>query len=234
MRDRYGMPTEGPMAPKVQLGVVGTGLSAPDRREKSLQLVMKRVIDCLIALFVLLVTCPLMIGIGIAIKLDSSGPIFIAQERIGRGGRPFRMYKFRSMVSDSAGTVEELRLAYGLSGLLFKLQNDPRRTRVGKALRRFSLDELPQLFNVLKGEMSLVGPRPPLPHEVMQYNEYQRHRLAGLPGMTGLWQVSGRSLLDFEMMVELDLEYLSNWSLWRDIVIMLRTIPAAISGKGAW
>jgi lipopolysaccharide/colanic/teichoic acid biosynthesis glycosyltransferase len=144
------------------------------------------------------------------------------------------MYKFRSMVSAWPDVTEHSELARRFNGPLFKMQHDPRRTTVGRFLRRFSIDEVPQLLNVLKGDMSIVGPRPPLPEEVLHYNEYQRQRLAGIPGMTGLWQVSGRSLLGFDAMVELDIQYLNQWSIWRDILIMIQTIPATIRGTGAW
>jgi lipopolysaccharide/colanic/teichoic acid biosynthesis glycosyltransferase len=175
----------------------------------------------------------LAVPIGIAIKWESPGPIFYVQRRCGRNGCTFRMLKFRTM-SDGAETQKEsLQKHNEVSGPVFKIKKDPRVTKVGKLLRKTSLDELPQLVNVLLGHMSLVGPRPPIPEEVNQYEMAQRRRLSVRPGITCLWQVRGRSLIPFEEWVRLDLEYIDRWSLLLDLRILLLTIPALISMRGA-
>jgi exopolysaccharide biosynthesis polyprenyl glycosylphosphotransferase len=195
---------------------------------------LKRAMDLVLTGAGLLVLSPALIGIAILIKLDSPGPIFYAQERVGRHGRRFRMLKFRSMRRDADRLLLQLRDRNEAVGPLFKIKDDPRVTRIGKVLRRLSIDELPQLLNVLRGEMSLVGPRPPLPAEVDEYEEWQFGRLRAVPGLTGLWQVSGRSDVPFHDMVRLDLHYIRNWSLSLDIQILARTIPAVISSRGAY
>lgn len=197
-------------------------------------LLVKRAIDIVGALVGLTVGAPLFGLIALAIRLDSPGPVIFRQTRIGRGGRPFSMYKFRSMYE---GAEEQQMLLADLNeadGPIFKIKDDPRLTRVGRILRRTSLDELPQLINVLRGEMSLVGPRPPLPAEVAQYKEWHKRRLEVPPGMTGLWQVSGRSRLSFDEMVLLDIYYIENWSLWMDFKILVRTVPKVLFGEGAY
>jgi exopolysaccharide biosynthesis polyprenyl glycosylphosphotransferase len=196
--------------------------------------VVKRVIDIMGAAILIPPLLPLMAAIAVAIKLDSPGPVLATQTRLGRGGKTFRAYKFRSMKTTSVEIPEELRRQNESTGPLFKMRRDPRVTRVGRALRRMSLDELPQLFNVLFGQMSLVGPRPPLPREVEGYNEVQLKRLTVIPGMTGLWQVSGRSELTFEDMLSLDLKYIDNRSLTLDLWILLKTLPCILGGKGAY
>ncbi|HZU06901.1 MAG TPA: undecaprenyl-phosphate glucose phosphotransferase [Chloroflexota bacterium] len=194
----------------------------------------KRAMDVVIASIGLTLFAPLWLLIALAIRLDSPGPVLFRQERVGRGGTRFYLLKFRSMRQDADRIVQEL-LAYNeATGPLFKMRNDPRLTRVGRVLRRWSLDEWPQLWNVLKGEMSLVGPRPPLPREVEQYEPWHYRRLEVSPGITGLWQVSGRSELSFDEMVMLDLYYIENWSLGLDLRILLRTIPAVFRGRGAY
>jgi exopolysaccharide biosynthesis polyprenyl glycosylphosphotransferase len=195
---------------------------------------LKRAVDVLLTAGGLVALSPLLLAVMIAIKLDSSGPIFYRQERVGKNGRRFGMLKFRSMVMNADEKLAELRSRNEASGPLFKMRDDPRVTRVGRFIRRWSLDELPQLFNVLRGEMSLVGPRPPLPAEVAQYEDWQHGRLRAVPGLTGLWQVSGRSEVPFHDMVRLDLHYIRSWSLSLDIEIMLRTIPAVLSNRGAY
>lgn len=175
-----------------------------------------------------------MLLIALAIKLDSPGPVLFRQTRIGKGGKPFTLYKFRSMVDGADRQQEALRRATGRSALLFKLRDDPRVTRVGRFLRRTSLDELPQFFNVLKGEMSVVGPRPPVPEEVAEYQDWHLQRLLVTPGLTGLWQVNGRSDLTFDEMVRLDLYYVENWSPWLDLKVILRTVPVVLTGRGAY
>jgi exopolysaccharide biosynthesis polyprenyl glycosylphosphotransferase len=195
---------------------------------------LKRVLDLLLVGVGLIVIAPLLAAVALAIKLDSRGPIFYKQLRVGKDGRHFWMLKFRSMCVDADRRLEALRTSNEASGPLFKMRRDPRITRVGGFLRRFSLDELPQLFNVLAGDMSLVGPRPPIPSEVAQYEDWQLGRLRAVPGLTGLWQVSGRSEVSFHDMVRLDLHYIRNWSLSLDFEILLRTIPAVISSRGAY
>ncbi len=197
-------------------------------------LVVKRVIDIVGALLVLILGAPLLGVIALAIRLDSPGPILFRQERVGQNHRPFTIYKFRSMRVGAELEQAELRDFNEADGPLFKIRDDPRLTRVGAFLRHVSLDELPQLLNVLRGEMSLVGPRPPIPAEVAQYQAWHKQRLVVPPGMTGMWQVSGRSELTFDEMVLLDLYYIEHWSPWLDFKIMLRTIPTVLLGDGAY
>jgi len=196
--------------------------------------VLKRTLDLVVASVCLVLFAPLMCLIALAIKLDSPGPVLFKQVRVGKDGKEFVMYKFRSMKEGAEEELEELRKFNEADGPIFKIKDDPRCTRVGRFLRRTSLDELPQLYNVLRGEMSIVGPRPPLPSEVAQYREWHRKRLEVSPGMTGLWQVSGRSHLSFDEMVLLDLYYIENWSPLLDLKILLRTIPKVIFGDGAY
>ncbi len=195
---------------------------------------LKRSFDVLLSLMTLIILAPIFLLVALVIRLDSHGPILIRQSRIGRDGLPFQMLKFRSMRLGANVEEEHLRHLSGQTEGTFKLQNDPRVTRVGSWLRRFSFDELPQLWNVLRGEMSLVGPRPALPQEVAKYSDWNRKRLRIRPGVTGLWQVSGRSDISFPEMIRLDLFYIENWSLWLDCKLLLRTIPVVIMGKGAY
>lgn len=197
-------------------------------------LILKRALDLSLSLIIVFLTAPLWALIALAIKLDSSGPVFFTQERAGKYGRPFKVYKFRSMYVGAEADQQKLSAQNEASGPLFKIRDDPRRTRVGRFIRRTSLDELPQFINVIRGEMSIVGPRPALFSEVAQYQEWQRKRLEIQPGITGLWQVSGRSDLTFDEMVMLDIYYGENWSLGADIRIMLRTIPQLLFGDGAY
>jgi exopolysaccharide biosynthesis polyprenyl glycosylphosphotransferase len=196
--------------------------------------IIKRVMDVALASAGLVLLSPFIAAIAIAIKRDSVGPVFYRQVRIGKDGRSFYLYKFRSMQLGAEAMLDELRERNEAVGPLFKIRQDPRITRTGAFLRRYSLDELPQVFNVLRGEMSLVGPRPPLPDEVRDYEEWQLGRLRALPGMTGLWQVSGRSQVPFNDMVRLDLHYIRNWSLALDLNILVRTIPAVLASRGAY
>ncbi|MCA9930525.1 MAG: sugar transferase [Anaerolineales bacterium] len=172
--------------------------------------------------------------ISLAIKLDSPGPVIYAGERVGRNGKPFKMYKFRSMILGADQKKAALQALNEADGPIFKIRDDPRLTRVGRILRRLSLDELPQFYNVVTGSMSLVGPRPPLPEEVVAYKSWQRQRLSVIGGITGLWQVSGRSDLTFDELCLLDIYYIENWSLSLDIRILLQTIPHTLLGKGAY
>jgi exopolysaccharide biosynthesis polyprenyl glycosylphosphotransferase len=196
--------------------------------------VVKYTVDRAMALFITLLALPLMLAIAIAVKVDSRGPVFFRQTRVGQGGREFDVYKFRSMVVDADRMLDHLAQHNETDGLMFKMRRDPRVTRVGRFLRKWSLDELPQLFNVLLGHMSLVGPRPPLPSEVAQYSGDVRRRLLVKPGMTGLWQVSGRSDLSWEDGIRLDLYYVENWSLAADLSILWKTAGAVLKGRGAY
>ena len=195
---------------------------------------VKRIVDLALGVPLTLLSLPLMAVIAAAIKLDSPGPVLFQQVRLGMNGQPFRVYKFRSMRSGAEAEVRQLLDRNEASGPLFKIRDDPRRTRVGRFLRRTSFDEMPQLINVLRGEMSLVGPRPPLPSEVDQYKPWHKQRLLARPGMTGLSQVSGRSDLSFDETVLLDIHYIENWSLPLDAAILLRTIPRVVLGNGAY
>ncbi|MFN8629652.1 MAG: sugar transferase [Chloroflexota bacterium] len=203
-------------------------VSGPDR---ALALAAKRVLDVFGAVIGLGVLSPVFAAVAIAIRADSGGPILFRQERVGLHGRPFRVVKFRSMVADAEARQADMAGANELSGPVFKMERDPRITKVGRFLRRTSLDELPQLWNVLLGQMSLVGPRPPLRTEVADYDVWHRRRLSMKPGMTGLWQVRGRRDPEFDRWVEADLEYIDRWSLWLDLKILIRTIPAALEGR---
>ena len=199
-----------------------------------LNLIFKRILDLAIVAAGSLFALPVGALIALAIRLDSPGPIIYSQTRIGKNGNPFAIYKFRSMVEDAAERREEIAALNEATGPLFKVRDDPRCTPVGRFLRRFSLDELPQLLNVLRGEMSFIGPRPNLPEEVAQYKEWHKKRLSVSPGMTGLWQVSGRSDLTFDEMVLLDIYYAENWSLGMDLGILLMTGPRVLFAKGAY
>ena len=182
---------------------------------------------------VVLLLPPVFLLIAIAVKLTSRGPVFFRQERVGYHGRPFKILKFRTMVMDAEDRLEDLMHMNEATGPLFKMKDDPRVTKVGRLLRKLSLDELPQLFNVIRGDMSLVGPRPPLPREVAQYEDWMMARLEVRPGITGLWQVSGRSELPFEDYVRLDLFYIENWSLAYDLFILAKTVPTLVTARGA-
>jgi exopolysaccharide biosynthesis polyprenyl glycosylphosphotransferase len=195
---------------------------------------VKRVTDVALTGVGLFMAWPLFLVIAVLIKLDSSGPVLYRQQRVGKDGRLFDMLKFRSMYRDADRRRADLSAVNEAIGPLFKMRNDPRVTRVGRVMRRTSLDELPQLLNVLRGEMSLVGPRPPIPTEVEQYEPWQLGRLRAVPGMTGLWQVSGRSEVSFHDMVRLDLHYIRNWSFSLDLEILWRTLPAVIGNRGAY
>jgi len=197
-------------------------------------LVIKRVLDVAVSIVVLTLLSPALGLIALIIKLDSPGPVLFRQVRIGRDGKSFALYKFRSMRQDAEKQLDELLCLNEATGPLFKIRDDPRMTRVGRFLRRTSLDEFPQFINVFRGEMSLVGPRPPLPQEVEHYEEWHMRRLEAPPGLTCLWQVSGRSEIPFDEMVMLDIYYIENWSLGLDLGILLRTIPAVLSGGGAF
>jgi exopolysaccharide biosynthesis polyprenyl glycosylphosphotransferase len=195
---------------------------------------LKRLLDLAVSLAALVIVSPIMLMTAIAIRLDSPGPILFRQTRVGKWGKHFPCYKFRSMYIDAEQRLQDLMALNEADGPVFKMKNDPRVTRVGRIIRKLSIDELPQLFNVIKGEMSLVGPRPALPREVSQYEYDQIRRLHAVPGITGLQQVSGRSNVDFKRWIELDLQYIAEQSLWKDIEILIKTIPAVLASRGAY
>jgi exopolysaccharide biosynthesis polyprenyl glycosylphosphotransferase len=196
-------------------------------------LALKRLLDVSVSMLILVLATPMLVLAAVAIRLTSPGSVFFKQERIGLNGRIFTLYKFRTMIEDAHERRGEVSHLNEMNGPVFKSKSDPRITPVGRLLRKFSFDELPQLWNVLKGDMSLVGPRPPIPEEVASYHRWHRRRLSMKPGLTCLWQVSGRNDIDFDRWMELDLQYIDNWSPGLDMKILLRTIPAVLSGKGA-
>ncbi|CAH0121703.1 UDP-glucose:undecaprenyl-phosphate glucose-1-phosphate transferase [Paenibacillus sp. CECT 9249] len=201
---------------------------------RGVNLVLKRCIDFILSGVGLALLSPLLCIVALLIKIDSKGPVFFKQKRIGKSGSTFHMYKFRSMIYDAEEMKKKLERHNEATGPVFKMKNDPRVTRIGRFIRKYSIDELPQLFNVLRGEMSLIGPRPPLPEEVERYTDQHWIRLDVLPGITGLWQVSGRSDLTFEEWVNLDIYYIEKWSVSLDIKILLKTIPVVLKGEGAY
>jgi lipopolysaccharide/colanic/teichoic acid biosynthesis glycosyltransferase len=198
-------------------------------------LVIKRAVDVVVSLAALIFLIPLFVLVAVCILIDDGFPVLLMQKRVGLYGREFRLHKFRSMCRDAEEMKPDL-LARNESGngIIFKMKNDPRITRVGRVLRRFSIDETPQFLNVLVGDLSLVGPRPPLPEEVAQYALSDRKRLHVKPGLTCLWQIQGRSDIPFDELVSLDLEYIQSQSLFRDLVIIIKTIPAVLFGRGAY
>lgn len=197
--------------------------------------ISKRALDIVGAVCGLIILGFLFIIVGLLIKIeDPKGPLFFTQKRVGKNGEEFKMFKFRSMVTDAESKLEELLKYNEVSGSMFKMKDDPRVTKIGKFIRKTSIDELPQLINVIRGEMSLVGPRPPLPREVEEYTDYDKQRLLVTPGCTGLWQVSGRSSIGFEEMVELDLQYIRKRTLLFDLKIILRTVLLLLGSKDAY
>jgi exopolysaccharide biosynthesis polyprenyl glycosylphosphotransferase len=201
--------------------------------DKYWSMFFKYLLDRIIALAGLALVSPIMLGTAILIKITSKGPVLFKQQRCGLNGRKFTLYKFRTMVDNAEDLKASLSNMNEMDGPMFKITNDPRLTRVGKNLRKYSVDELPQLLNVLFGDMSLVGPRPPLPSEVSQFDHWQRRKLSMKPGITCLWQINGRNNVNFEEWMKLDLKYIDNWSLWLDTKILLKTIPAVMKGTGA-
>src|SRR5690606_7649458 len=214
--------------------LAGTPLLSVAVAESRAQRLAKAVVDRTVGTVLLLLALPVILGAGAAVRLTSRGPAFFAQTRIGMQGRPFTIYKLRSMYLDAEERLAELRERNEGNGMLFKIREDPRVTPVGRTLRRFSIDELPQLWNVVRGDMSLVGPRPALPSEVAEYHPDMAQRLQVKPGLTGLWQVSGRSNLSAERSVRLDLRYADNWSVAMDLRSLLRTARAVLRGDGAY
>ncbi len=198
-------------------------------------LVLKRAMDLTASGLGLLFLSPLFALLALLIKLEDGGPVIFRQQRVGLRGRLFPMYKFRSMVLNADQIKDQLLAANEMQGgVIFKMKNDPRVTRIGRVLRKFSLDELPQLWNIFVGDMSLVGPRPPVPREVAEYTVEQRQRLLAKPGLTCFWQVQGRSNIDFEGQVRLDMQYVRSESFWLDLKLLLKTVPAVLFGKGAY
>ncbi|HEY0456508.1 MAG TPA: sugar transferase [Verrucomicrobiae bacterium] len=194
----------------------------------------KRAVDLVFSFIALILLSPLFALIAVLIKLEDGGPVFFKQTRVGQHGCEFKMYKFRSMCLDAEHRLQELLAKnHHRQGVTFKIKDDPRITKVGKWLRKFSLDEFPQFYNVLIGDMSLVGPRPPVPREVAKYSPADRRRLAVKPGLTCIWQISGRAEIDFSGQVQLDVLYIESQKLWTDLAILVKTVPAVISGKGA-
>jgi len=196
-------------------------------------LIFKRIIDIVISLTAIFILFPLMAMTALIVSITSPGPFLFKQKRVGLNGRLFTMYKFRSMYLDAEKRLKEIQKKNEMTGPVFKMKHDPRISSIGRFIRKTSIDELPQLFNVLKGDMTLVGPRPPLPEEVKKYQTWQRRRLSMKPGITCVWQVSGRNNIDFKQWMELDLYYIDNWSLWFDIKILLKTVPVVLLGYGA-
>ena len=210
------------------------------RRSLRLYPLAKRLFDLVVALIMLIVSAPVMAIVALAIKLDSPGPIVFRQTRIGKNHRPFTFYKFRSMYYKADSSVHQQFVKNLINGSsscsstgTYKLASDKRITRVGRFIRKTSLDELPQLFNVIKGDMSMVGPRPPIPYEVAEYKDWHHRRLSVTPGITGLWQVQGRSLVSFDDMVKMDIDYVEQRSLKLDAALLVQTVPAVLSGRGA-
>ena len=201
--------------------------------KNELMLLLRRIFDFVGSIILILILSPVFLLITLAIGLDSRGPAIYRQVRCGLNGRRFTFYKFRSMVQGAETRKGDLLAHNLMDGPVFKMKNDPRVTRAGRFLRKTSLDELPQLFNVLRGDMSFVGPRPPIPEEVEKYEGWQRRRLSMKPGITGLWQVSGRNQIDFQQWMKLDLEYIDNWSMWLDFKILIKTILVVLLRKGA-
>ncbi len=226
-----------PFAPSRQSAVqTAAAISTPSdvSQSQKMSLAMKHGCDRALAILALVAVSPLFLVIMIAIMLEDGGPVFFRQTRTGAHGKQFRIWKFRSMVVDAEARLAAIRAQSDRDATCFKMKHDPRVTRVGAILRRLSLDELPQLLNILCGEMSLVGPRPALPGEVLSYTAAARERLAGRPGLTCTWQVSGRADIPFEQQVALDVEYLRTRSMMTDVVLMLRTIPAVLTARGAY
>lgn len=194
----------------------------------------KRIVDISASLTLMILLSPLFLIVAIIIKIESPGNVFFHQKRIGKWGKIFPMHKFRSMRADAETIKETLLDQNETGGVIFKMKNDPRITRTGRFIRKYSIDELPQLWNVFIGEMSLVGPRPPVPKEVAEYSQADRRRLDVTPGITCIWQVSGRSEIDFDGQVKLDVQYIYSQSIRQDIIILFKTIPAVLFGKGAY
>jgi exopolysaccharide biosynthesis polyprenyl glycosylphosphotransferase len=239
--ERFGIPFALPAAgfrfgrarPEHERAVADGYIHYLSVRHKPVQMAIKRLVDVAASSIALALLSPLMILVAALIKLTSRGPILFKQERVGRHGRPFHMLKFRSMVVNAEELKAKLMALNEQAGPVFKMKRDPRITPVGRFIRKYSIDELPQLINVLRGEMSLVGPRPPVPSEVARYEAWQRRRLSVRPGLTCVWQVSGRNEISFEEWMYLDMQYIDHWSLGQDFQLILKTVPVVLTGRGA-
>jgi exopolysaccharide biosynthesis polyprenyl glycosylphosphotransferase len=234
-RDHQHLELETLQRPAEPAQVGGVPLVYVDRpRSREASRWAKRTFDLVVATCLLVALSPLLLAVALLIRLQDAGPVLYRQRRVGADGAEFDMIKFRSMVVDAEARLAEIAHANEHDGVLFKIREDPRVTRVGRFIRKFSIDELPQLLNVLRGEMSLVGPRPPLINEYVRYEQDTHRRLLVRPGMTGLWQVSGRADLPWSEAVRLDLYYVDNWSMVIDLVIMLKTVKAVLASRGAY
>jgi exopolysaccharide biosynthesis polyprenyl glycosylphosphotransferase len=239
--ERFGIPFAIPAAgfrfgrarPENERAVADGYIHYLSVRHRPLQWAVKRLFDIFASSVTLLVLTPLFVGVAVAIRLTSRGPILFRQLRVGQHGQLFHMLKFRSMIANAEELKAKLMAHNEQSGPVFKMARDPRVTAVGRFIRKFSIDELPQLINVLRGEMSIVGPRPPVPAEVAKYEAWQRRRLSVRPGLTCVWQVSGRNETSFEEWMYLDMQYIDHWSLAHDFELILKTVPVVLSGRGA-
>jgi lipopolysaccharide/colanic/teichoic acid biosynthesis glycosyltransferase len=226
-----------PMEPVILEYRVAEEVAAPGLgllHAASWQIAVKRLMDIVASALAIVVLTPLLVAVALLIGLTSRGSVFYVQERVGRSGEPFRMLKFRSMYRDAHERRDEHAEMNIHEGPIFKIRDDPRITPVGRVMRRLSIDELPQFVNVLMGSMSLVGPRPALPEEFLDYTERERRRLLVKPGVTCIWQVSGRSDVDFDTWIDMDIEYIQEWSLRMDLMLLVKTLPAVITGRGAY
>jgi exopolysaccharide biosynthesis polyprenyl glycosylphosphotransferase len=226
--------SSGALAFQNSLTAVPSVSETQQKKSRLLYSAVKRVADITTSIFALVLLSLLLLSVAVAIKTESNGPVFFSQMRVGKNGKTFRMYKFRSMCANAEERLKDLRHLNEKDGPIFKMANDPRITKIGRFIRRTSIDELPQLLNVIKGDMSIVGPRPPLQREVEQYAPHQLQRLAVKPGLTCYWQISGRSNLSFEEWVKLDLKYIEESSLTTDFKIVLKTFPVVLLGWGAY
>lgn len=233
MKQTAGLQTKNGRTVPASIGVVDVG-DSDDVRGSAAYALAKRAFDLTVGVGILVLLVPILPIVALMIKLDSRGPVLFKQDRVGENGRIFKFYKFRSMIHEAESKRDALARLNEQDGPVFKMRSDPRVTSVGAFLRRSSLDEIPQIFNVLKGDMSIVGPRPPLPAEVVNYQPWHMKRLAVKPGITCLWQISGRSQIGFNEWMRLDLEYLKTRSFRTDLLIFLKTIPAVIARKGAY
>jgi exopolysaccharide biosynthesis polyprenyl glycosylphosphotransferase len=239
--ERFGIPFALPAAgfrfgrarPEHERAVADGYIHYLSVRRKPVQAALKRFFDIVASAFGLAMLSPLLVAIAVLVRVTSRGPVFFRQERVGLHGRTFRMLKFRSMVVDAEAKRSRLMAANELQGPVFKMKRDPRVTPLGRFIRKYSIDELPQLVNVLRGDMSIVGPRPPIPAEVAQYEAWQRRRLSVRPGITCVWQVSGRNDVSFEEWMYLDMQYIDHWNLAQDFRLILRTVPVVLTGRGA-
>jgi exopolysaccharide biosynthesis polyprenyl glycosylphosphotransferase len=239
--EKFGMPFALPAAgfrfgrarPEHEKAIADGYIHYLSVRHKPVQLALKRLFDILASSAALALLSPLMIAVAIIIKTTSRGPVLFKQQRVGRHGRPFNMLKFRSMLANAEELKAKLMAQNEQAGPVFKMKRDPRITPIGRFIRKFSIDELPQLINVLRGEMSVVGPRPPIPSEVAKYAGWQRRRLSVRPGLTCVWQVSGRNEISFEEWMYLDMQYIDHWTLAHDFELILKTVPVVLTGRGA-